>query len=126
MRDDESIDDFHMKMNGIITNIRALEEEMSEAYTVIKFLKAVPPRFLQITSTLEQFGDLEKLTLEEAVVSLKAYEERVKGKSEEKESKLLLTEEEWAKRESSEGKLLLKRDEWIKKINNEATSEFRN
>lgn len=126
MKDDESIDDFHMKMNGIITNIRALGEEMSEAYTVKKFLRAVPPKFLQITSTLEQFGDLENLTVEEAVASLKAYEERVKGKSEEKESKLLLTEEEWAKRERNEGKLLLTRDEWIKKTNREGTSEFRN
>lgn len=46
MRDDEMTDDFHMKMNGIVTNIRALGEEMSEAYTVKKLLRVVPAKFL--------------------------------------------------------------------------------
>lgn len=88
-------------------------------------LRAVPSKFLQITSTMEQFGDLESMTIEEAVASLKAHEERVKGKSEEKESKLLLTEDEWAKREKTEGKLLLTREEWLKKSNKEGSSSFR-
>lgn len=34
MKDDEMIDDFYMKLSGILTNIRALGEEMSEEYTV--------------------------------------------------------------------------------------------
>ncbi|XP_074323483.1 uncharacterized protein LOC141660397 [Apium graveolens] len=69
MKEDESIDEFHMKMNGVITNIRALGETMSESYTVKKLLRAVPSKFLQITSAIEQFGDLENMTMEEAVGS---------------------------------------------------------
>lgn len=126
MKEDETIDDFHMKMNGIVTNIRALGEEMDESYTVKKLLRAVPSKFLQTTSTIEQFGDLNTMTMEEAVGSLKAHEERVKGKTESKESRLLLTEEEWAKREKTEGKLLLTREEWLKRNNKEGSSTYRN
>lgn len=115
MKDTDALDDFCMKLNGIVTNIRALGEEMKESYVVKRLLRAVPSRFLQITSTLEQFSDLDSMTVEEAVGSLKAHEERVKGKSDSGETKLLLTEEEWRKRESEEGKLLFTREEWIKR-----------
>lgn len=122
MKDDETIDDFHMKVYGIVTNIRELGEKMDESYTVKKFLRAVPSKFLQITSTIEQFGDLSTMTMEEAVGSLRAHEERVKGKTEIKESRLLLTEEEWARREKADGKLLLTREEWLKRTNKEGSS----
>lgn len=61
------------------------------------------------------------MTVEEAVGSLKAHEERMKGQIEPiGGSQLLLTEEEWAKKESDEGKLLLTREEcelkWTNKI----------
>lgn len=53
MKDSENIDEFHMKMNGLVTNIRALGEEMAESYVVKKLLRVVPAKFLQITSTME-------------------------------------------------------------------------
>lgn len=126
MKENEQIDEFYMKINGLVTNIRALGEEMKESYVVKKFLRAVPSKFLQITSTMEQFGNLETMTLEEAVGSLKAHEERLKGKTEANETQLLLTKEEWDKRESNEGKLLLTKEEWIKRTNAGGTSNFRN
>lgn len=125
MKESEHIDDFHMKLNGIVMNIRALDEELVESYVVKKFLRAMPDKFLQITSTLEQFRNLETMIVEEVVGSLKAHEERVKGKSEAVENQLLLTEEEWAKREGEEKKLLLTREEWIKKISGERSSGFK-
>ncbi|XP_074362527.1 uncharacterized protein LOC141702818 [Apium graveolens] len=112
MNETEQIEDFQMRMIGLVTNIRALGETMDESYIVKKLLRAVPTRFLQITSTLEQFGDLENMSVEEAVGALKAHEERVKGKTETKENQLMLTEEEWAKRDGEEKKLLLTREEW--------------
>lgn len=115
MKESEHIDDFCMKLNGLVTNIRALGEEVSEAYVVKNLLRAVPARFLQITSTLEQFGDLEKMTVEEAVGSLKAHDERVKCKTESSGGQLLLSEEEWSRRENEEKKLLLTREEWQKR-----------
>lgn len=116
IKDTELLDDFCMKLNGLVTNIRALGEDVKETYVVKKLLRAVPQKFLQIASTMEQFGNLETMTLEEAIGSLKAHEERVKGTTENTStgSQLLLTEEEWIMREKNENKLLLTREEWQK------------
>ena len=110
MKDSEQVDEFSMKLNGIVTNIRVLGEEIDESYVVKKLLRAVPSKCLQITSTLEQFGDLEKMTVEEAIGSLKAHEERMKGKTESSGGQLMLTKEEWEKKECEEGKLLYTRE----------------
>ena len=112
MKDTDQLDDFVMKMNGLVSNIRALGETVSESYVVKKLLRAVPSKFLQIASTIEQFGNLEKMSVEETIGSLKAHEERLKGQSGTKGDQLMLTEEEWLKRESTEGKLLFTKEEW--------------
>lgn len=65
----------------MVTNIRALGETIDESYVVKKLLRAVPTKFLQIASTIEQFGNLESMSVEEAVGSLKAHEERLGGLS---------------------------------------------
>lgn len=115
MKDNDQLDDFCMRLNGLVTNIRALGEEINESYVVKKLLRAVPTKFLQIASTLEQFGNMETMTVEEIVGSLKAHEERLKGHTEGASSQLLLTEDEWAKKEKDECKLLLTREEWLKR-----------
>lgn len=53
--------------------------------------------------------------VEETVGSLKAHEERLRGKSEKSGHQLLLTEEEWNKKEKGEQNLLLTREEWLKR-----------
>lgn len=96
MKENEQLDEFYLRLNGLVTNIRALGEEMKETYVVKKLLRAMPSKFLQIVSTLEQFGNLETLSVEEVVGSLKAHEERMKGngKGESDGGQLMLTEEE--------------------------------
>ncbi|KAL8134233.1 hypothetical protein AgCh_009329 [Apium graveolens] len=123
MKDGEQLDDFYLRLNGLVTNIRALGEEVKDNYVVKKLLRVVPQRFLQIVSTIEQFSDLETLTVEETIGSLKAHEERTKRQTEDGNGQFLLTEEEWSKRESAEGKLLLTREEWIKRNNNKGGGE---
>lgn len=115
MRESEPLDDFYMKLNGLVTNIRALGETMQESYVVKKMLRAVPTRFLQITSTIEQFSDLETMSVEEAMGALKAHDERTRGKSEVHEGQLMLTDEEWRKRDGKEEKLLFTREEWLRR-----------
>lgn len=122
MKESDQFDDFYMKLNGLVTNIRALGEEVNESYVVKKLLRAMPTRFLQITSTMEQFGNLNTMSMEDAVGALKAYDERIKGKNETNDSKLMLTEEEWRKRENTEGKLLLTIEEWMKRKSGEGQS----
>lgn len=50
-----------------------------------KILRVVPTKFLQIVSAIEQFGNLEKMSIEEVIGSLKAHEERLSGQGESKE-----------------------------------------
>lgn len=61
-------------------------------------------------SAIEQFGDLETMSVEEIVGSLKANEERTRGQKESSEQQLLLTEEEWVKKERKDAQLLLTRE----------------
>lgn len=103
MKDTEIIDDFAMKVNNILSNIRALGEKVEEAYVVKKLLHAVLSRFLQIASTIEQFADLDKMMVEEVIGRLKAHEERVRGHSESGEGKLLLRQQEWLERSKKKG-----------------------
>lgn len=63
MKETEQLDDFYMKLNNLVTNIRALGE-MEEAYIVKKLLRVVPSKFLQFASAIEQFGNLEKMFVE--------------------------------------------------------------
>lgn len=115
MKELEPLDDFCTKINSLVTNIRALGEEVKEEYIVKKLLRAVPTKFLQIASTIEQFGDLKTMTVEETVGSLKVHEERLRGSGEQSGGQLLMTEEEWSKKEKEDGKLLLAREEWLKR-----------
>ncbi|XP_074376730.1 uncharacterized protein LOC141718249 [Apium graveolens] len=115
MKDNEQIDDFCMKVTGLVTNIRALGQCLSELYVVKKILRAAPTKFLQIVSTMEQFSDMETLTVEETVGALKAHEERLRGQSDSTNGQLMMTQEEWSRRERDEGKLLLTREEWLRR-----------
>lgn len=72
---------------------------------VKKLLGAVPSKYLQIASIIEQFGNLEELTVEETVGILKAHDECIRGQTESMGNLLLLTEEEWAKREARKDSL---------------------
>lgn len=115
MKDAEVLDDFCMRLNAMVTTIHELGEDMAESYVVKKLLRAMPPKFLQITSTIEQFGDLEVMTVEEDIGSLKAHKERLKGSTEQAGNQLLLTEEEWKKREVVDGQLLMTKENLAKK-----------
>ena len=121
MRENEQLDDFYLKLNSLVTNIRVLGEKVEEVYVVKKLLRAVPSKFLQIASAIEQFGKVEEMSVEEVIGSLKAHEERLKGINEVNQGQLLLTEEEWRKRENNEGQLLLTREEWLKRTNRNGT-----
>ena len=46
MKETEQLDDFCMKLTGLVTNIRVLGETVEETYVVKKLLWEVPFRFL--------------------------------------------------------------------------------
>ncbi|KAL8156105.1 hypothetical protein AgCh_001264 [Apium graveolens] len=81
MKDSEHIDDFCVRLYSLVTNIRSLGEEIKGEYIVKKLLRVVPTRFLQIASAIEQFGNLETMSVEEVTGSLKAHENTSPGGS---------------------------------------------
>ncbi|GJQ90741.1 hypothetical protein Tco_0001880 [Tanacetum coccineum] len=118
MKDTEIIDDFALEVNIIVSNIRALGEKVEEAYVVKKLLRVVPSKFLQIAYTIEQFADLDNITVEEVIGRLKAHEERVRRRSECGEGKLLLTLDTYANDSSNN-------QEWLERSKNKGDEEQR-
>ena len=99
IKDGESVDDFAKKLTSVVAIIRSLEEKVEEIYVVKKFLRALPQKYMQIVTEIEQFGDLKNMTIEEVVSRLKVHEERLRGYDEREEDKhLLLTHAEWMSR----------------------------
>ncbi|GJR90263.1 zinc finger, CCHC-type containing protein, partial [Tanacetum coccineum] len=99
MKDSESVDEFAMRLNTIVTGIRTLGDTVEEITVVKKFLRAVPIWFMQIVTSIEQFRDLKNMTVEEVVGRLKTHEERLRGYGDPKgEQTLLLTHAEWSSR----------------------------
>ncbi|XP_047340405.1 uncharacterized protein LOC124943988 [Impatiens glandulifera] len=64
-------------------------------------LTSISIKFINVVADIEQFYNLEKLTFEEAIGRLKAFEERTRKRSTnigENEGQVLLTQEEWKAR----------------------------
>ena len=101
MKESEGVDEFAVKIDNIVSSMRTLGDTVEEDYVVKKLLEAVST--LQLASTLEQFGDLEHMTVEEVIGRLKPHEERIKGHTESDDRKPLLTHQEWSERNKKKG-----------------------
>ena len=86
MREDDTVDSFTAKINSVVTRASELGTTLSQPTLVRKLLNVVPDKFTQIVASMEQYSDLETMTLEEAVGRLKTYEERLRLKLKKKES----------------------------------------
>ncbi|CAM8905468.1 unnamed protein product [Rhodiola kirilowii] len=98
MKDGESLDEFAMKLTSLVNRIRGLGQAIEEVHVVKKLLRAVSKRFLPIVSTIEQFGDIDKMPLDEAIGRLKAHEKRVRAADDVEGEKLMLSHSEWVSR----------------------------
>ncbi|KAD4586052.1 hypothetical protein E3N88_23653 [Mikania micrantha] len=100
MKKSEKIDEFSGKLSAISTKIKSLGSNLEDEVVVRKLLNSVPKKFLQIFASIEQYSEIEHMSLEEAVGRLKAYEDRIKVLDEEEndQGKLLLTKEDWQER----------------------------
>nr|KAJ0210782.1 hypothetical protein LSAT_V11C400185190 [Lactuca sativa] len=96
MTETKSVDDFTTKVTNTVSTLCTLGDKVDESQVVKKLLRAVSYKFVQIASTLEQFGDLDDMSVEEVIERLKAYEEQMKSRGENDEWKLLITHKEWS------------------------------
>ncbi|XBJ17791.1 hypothetical protein VPH35_009114 [Triticum aestivum] len=90
MGDVESVDDFAARFMTLVGRIRELGDAMEEKYVVKKLLRAVSNKFIHFASSIALFSDTNKMAMEEAIGSLKAHEELVKGRETAREEEQLL------------------------------------
>ncbi|GJW67729.1 zinc finger, CCHC-type containing protein [Tanacetum coccineum] len=81
MEENESIDSFVTRLTGIINKAASVGLTYEDSTLVRKLLNAIPDRFLQIVASIEQYSDLDEMSLDEAIGRLKTFEERLKYKN---------------------------------------------
>lgn len=92
----ETVDDFGMRLSGLVKNLSIHGDPVSDGSMVRKFLRVVPRRYVQVALSIETLVDLDTLTIEELTGRLKVAEERLDQDGEtEAGGRLLLIEEEW-------------------------------
>ena len=89
--EEELVADFAEKLFKIATQLRRLEEKIDDGVLVSKLLRAARAKFDAIASSIEQFGDMDSMSLEEAIGSLKIYNEKLQDREAWREEKLLLS-----------------------------------
>ncbi|KAD7477730.1 hypothetical protein E3N88_00866 [Mikania micrantha] len=90
MKDDESVDSFTLRLTSIVSKATSCGATIDQPTLVRKFLTAMPDRFLQIIASIEQFSNLDTLTLDDVIGRLKTIKYR-KGISNDSQEKLLFT-----------------------------------
>ncbi|GJV36283.1 zinc finger, CCHC-type containing protein [Tanacetum coccineum] len=68
-------------VDGIINKAASVGLTYEDSTLVRKLLNAIPDRFLQIVASIEQYSDLDEMSLDETIGRLKTSEERLKYKN---------------------------------------------
>lgn len=96
MEDSETIAEFSPKLTTMVGEMRSLGAKVKDSAVVEKLFSAVPDKFRHIVGTIEQWGDVSKMSVAEAIGRLRVYEESLKGRRREQEGEhLLLTRAQW-------------------------------
>nr|GEV22215.1 putative mitochondrial protein [Tanacetum cinerariifolium] len=82
MEENESIDSFVTRLASIINKAGSVKLAYEDSTLVRKLLNAIPDRFLQIVASIEQYSDLDTMSLDKAIGRLKIFKERLKYKNE--------------------------------------------
>ena len=84
------IADFAMKYTHIVSDLRNLSEAMEEKEVVRRFLRATLAKFDALTLSFEQYGELDKVSLDEVIGSLTVHELWLKERESREEEQVLL------------------------------------
>jgi transposase InsO family protein len=107
-RDGESVEDFAMRLTGIVNQLAILGDPEPDKKVVEKYLRIAKPRFKQLVLSIETLLDISALSLEEITGRLKAAEDDEPPPPPSTGGKLYLTEEQWLerhkKKEQEEGR----------------------
>ena len=91
MRKTDKVSEFTDKFSRIVFELRQLGERVDDKEAVKKLLRSMPPRYDSLTLSLEKFGDLDTMSLVEAIGSLKVHEMRLSERDAREEEHALLS-----------------------------------
>ena len=91
MKKTDKVSDFTDIFSRIVFELRQLGERLDDRDAVKKLLRSMPPRYDPLTLSLEQFGDLDSMSLVEAIGSLKIHEMRLSERDLRDEEQALLS-----------------------------------
>ena len=78
-KDDERIEDYSMRLAGMVQHLATLGETVEEAKVVGKFLRSVPAKYKQIVLAIQTLLDVSTLTLADVTGRLKAAEDELEA-----------------------------------------------
>ncbi|MCH79439.1 gag-protease polyprotein [Trifolium medium] len=84
MKEEESVEDFHMNVLDLANSFESLGEQMPEEKLVRKMLRSLPKRFDMKVTAIEEAQDISTMKIDELVGSLKTFELSVNEKSDKK------------------------------------------
>lgn len=104
-RDGELVDDFAIRLSGMMSSLNLYGERMSTQSAVEKLLRVVPDKYAQIALSIETLLDTAELSIAEVAGRLKAVDDRAAAAPPssadqplQASGKLYLTEEQWQAR----------------------------
>ena len=94
--DDEIIEDYALRLSGMVAHLTTLGEEVKDDEIIMKMLRSLPPRFKQITIVIKTLLDVSTMSVADLIGWLKEAEEAFEEASTslQQDGKLYLTEEE--------------------------------
>ncbi|XP_066360868.1 uncharacterized protein [Miscanthus floridulus] len=98
LRDGEPIEDFALRMTGIVQRLATLGDPEPDEKVVAKYLRVVRPRYKQLVILIETLLDISQLSIEEVTGRLKADDDVEPSPPQTVSGKLLLTEEQWVEK----------------------------
>jgi hypothetical protein len=95
LRDREPIEDFALRLTGIVQRLATLGDPEPDDKVVAKYLRVVRPRYKQLVISIETLLDISQLSIEEVTGRLKAADDVDPAPAHTASGKLLLTKEQW-------------------------------
>ena len=90
MKKDEKVSDFSSHFTKIFSELRDLGERLEEKEVVVKLLRSIPVKYDSLTFSLEQFGNMRGLSVDEVIGSLRVHEQRLQERDSREEEQVLL------------------------------------
>ncbi|XP_066311131.1 uncharacterized protein [Miscanthus floridulus] len=102
-REGESVEDFSLRLTGIVQHLAMLGDPEPESKVVAKYLRVARSRFKQLVISIETLLDISKLSIEEVTGRLKAADDDEVPTQQTSNGNLLLTKEQWVERYKKRG-----------------------